>query len=221
MKSKLLIVVFIAILLYSTQVVPLISYCQPIPPKPPENVPTFAPTPEPTSSPSPSPAPEATEAPWIYPTNQPTKIPIVKSGGFWSPLTIGIVAAALVAFSVSAALFYVRRGKRKMLFDEERRFNTQEPPATSNRSAVISRYNQSYQSSYQSQQPARPTQTSRYRQPSSYSHSPQSSSSSVTTPSTQSSSYSQPAPYTKICSHCKRTVRDDQNICPYCDKRLK
>jgi hypothetical protein len=32
---------------------------------------------------------------------------------------------------------------------------------------------------------------------------------------------SQLPPFTKICRHCKRIVRDDQNVCPYCFKRLK
>jgi hypothetical protein len=43
----------------------------------------------------------------------------------------------------------------------------------------------------------------------------------------QPSKINQPAtniqqrPFTRVCSHCKRTVRDDLNICPYCSKRLK
>jgi len=28
-------------------------------------------------------------------------------------------------------------------------------------------------------------------------------------------------PFTKICKHCKQTVRDDLNVCPYCFKRLR
>jgi hypothetical protein len=32
---------------------------------------------------------------------------------------------------------------------------------------------------------------------------------------------SQQAPFTKICRHCKRSVRDDLNVCPYCSKRLR
>jgi len=189
------------------------------------NVPTFAPsTPTPTPSPAPtqsaaaaSPSPSPTLFPWNFSTNSPTKNPTVE-GGFWSPLAIGIVVVALVAFAVPAAFFYLRRGKGKMLLDEERNFNTREVPGVSNSSVVSSRYNQS---SYQSQQPAKSSGTTRYGQPSSYSYRPQTSSPTVTSRSTQSSSYSRPAPYTKICPHCKRAVRNDQNICPYCDKRLK
>ena len=32
--------------------------------------------------------------------------------------------------------------------------------------------------------------------------------------------YSRPAAPSKTCSHCKRAVRADQNICPYCNKRV-
>lgn len=37
----------------------------------------------------------------------------------------------------------------------------------------------------------------------------------------QPATSTQPPPYTKICKHCKRTVRDDLNVCPYCYKRLR
>ena len=194
------------------------------------HVPTFAPsTTTPTPAPTPtqsalaSPSPSPTEFPWNFSTNGPTKLPTVEGGGFWSPLAIGLVVVALVAFAVPAAFFYVRRGKGKMLFDEEKPLNTQELPAASNRPPASSRYSQSsYQSSYQSKMPAKPTETSRYGQPPSYGYRQQQSSPSVAkSSSTQSSSYSRPAPYAKICPHCKRSVRNDQNICPYCDKRLK
>jgi Tol biopolymer transport system component len=116
----------------------------------------------------------------------------------------------------------MRRGRGKMLLDEEHPLNTPEFSAASNRSTVSSRYSQSsYQSSYQSKMPTKPTETSRYGQTPSYAYRPQQSSPSVTTSSTPSSSYSRPSPYTKICSHCKRSVRNDQNICPYCDKRVR
>ncbi len=167
-------------------------------------------------------SPSPTEFPWNFSTNAPTKRPTVE-GEFWSPLTIGIVVVALVAFAVPAAFFYLRRSKGKMLLDEEQPINTQELSAAPNRPAASSRYSQSsYQSSYQSKMQAKPTETSRYGQPPSYGYRQQQSSPSVTkSSSTQSSSYSRPAPYTKICPHCKKSVRNDQNICPYCDKRLR
>jgi hypothetical protein len=187
------------------------------------STPTPTPSPTPTQSASASPSPSPTEFPWNFSTNAPTKSPTVEGAGFWSLLTIGIVVVALVAFAVPATFFYLRRGKGKMLLDEEQPINTQELPAASNRPAESSRYSQSsYQSSYQSKMPAKPTEPSRYGQPPSYGYRQQQSSSSVAkSSSTESSSYSRPAPYTKICPNCKRSVRNDQNICPYCDKRLK
>ncbi len=188
------------------------------------HVPTFAPsTPTPMPSPTPtqsapaSPSPSPTEFPWNFSTNNPTKSPKVE-GGIWSPLTIGLVVVALVAFAVPATFFYLRRGKGKMLLDDRQPITTQELPGASNRSAVSSRYNQS---SCQTQQPPKSTGPTRYGQSPSSSYRPQSSSPTVTSGSTQPSSYSRPAPYTKICPHCKRAVRNDQNICPYCDKRLR
>ncbi len=190
------------------------------------HVPTLSPsTPTPTPTPTPtqstpsssSPSPSPTEFPWNFSTNAPTNSPKVE-GGFWSPLAIGIVVVALVAFAVPATFFYLRRGKGKMLLEQEQLLNTQDLPAASNRFGVSSRYSQS---SYQSQQPPKPSGTSRYGQPTSSSYRSQSSSPTLTSRSTQTSSYSRPAPYTKICPHCKKSVRNDQNICPYCDKRLK
>ena len=188
------------------------------------HVPTLSPsTPTPTPSPTPtqlalaSPSPSPTIFPWNFSSNNPTVRSTV-GGGFWSPLVIGLVVVALVAFAVPAAFFYLKRGKGKMLLDEEQPINTQELPGASNRSAVSSRYNQS---SYQSQQPPKSTGSTRFGQTQSSSYRSQSSSPTVTSRSTQQSSYSRPDPYTKICPHCKRSVRNDQNICPYCDKRLK
>jgi hypothetical protein len=166
----------------------------PTPTATPAPTPTATPTPTLTSTPTPSIAPSTptpSESPWVYPTYQPPKSPTAESGGFWSPLAIGIVAAALIAFFVPATLLYARHGKRKTLLDEERPFHTPEPPATPNRSTAATRYNQP---SYQSQQTTRPITTTRY---------------------------SQPPPFTKICPRCKHAVRDDLNLCPYCDKRLK
>ena len=212
--AKLTLALLVLTILASALALAPVAKAQGFPSVPtlPPATPTPSPSPKPPAAPSPSP----TEIPWNFPSYNPTKSPTVE-GGFWSPLTIGIVIVALVAFAVPATFLFMRRGKGKMLLDEERPINTLEFPATSNRSAVASRY----QSSYQSQQPTRPTETTRYGQSPSYSYRQQPSSPSVTTRSTQPSSYSRPPPYTKICPHCKRDVRNDQNICPYCDKRLR
>ena len=36
----------------------------------------------------------------------------------------------------------------------------------------------------------------------------------------QQSGYSKPSAPSKTCPHCKRSVRIDQNVCPYCNKRI-
>jgi len=78
MKSKLLVIVFIAILLYSTQVMPLISYCEIGPPKiptPSPTSPTSTQSPSPTQSPTPTLEPEITPEPETTPrvsTPRPT-----------------------------------------------------------------------------------------------------------------------------------------------------
>ena len=74
-------------------------------------------------------------------------------------------------------------------------------------SSSQSRYNQS--SSYKPSSYA-----SRYSQPSSQQSSPSSGYRQQ-----PQSGYSRPAMHSKTCSNCKRSVREDQNICPYCNKR--
>lgn len=89
------------------------------------------------------------------------------------------------------------------------------PSSTSGSRYTPYSYRQPSQSSYQSRysQPAssyRPSSyASRYSQPQGQMQQPQ-----------QQSSYSRPAARTKTCSHCHRSVREDQNICPYCNKRV-
>jgi hypothetical protein len=185
------------------------------------HVPTFAPstpTPTPTATPKSSPtvAPSPTEIHWNFPTTNPTKTSTVQGSGFWSPINIGLVTAALVGFTVPLVFFYFRRGKQEILLEKERPINTQELPV-SNKSLTSSRY----PSSYQSQQYTQPTATKRYGQPTPYSTRQQPSSLSMTTRSVQSSSTSRVPPYTKTCPHCKRAVRNDQNVCPYCYKKIK
>jgi hypothetical protein len=38
---------------------------------------------------------------------------------------------------------------------------------------------------------------------------------------TPPSSYGQQPASGKICPHCKRVVKADYSICPYCDKKLR
>jgi hypothetical protein len=178
---------------------------------------TQAPTPLPTIVSSSTQAPPAvTSAPSSsgnprLSTYQPTT---GSSGGFWSPLTISLIAAALIAFSVSAGLLYSRRGKEKTMLEEK-------PPPYSRGQAAASSVSSSYagydQSIRSSQQPS----VTRNGPPQSSGYSKQSPSPPMTERLNQPSSYSQPGHYTKTCPRCKKVVRDDQNICPYCDKRLR
>lgn len=212
----------------------------------------------PTSNPSATSNPSSSGTTYIPPVHRATAVPVAKSGGFWSPLAIGIVAAALIIFAVPAAFLYARHGKGKMYLEQEYRNQTRDPPVTPNRpttvppnspssyqssyrnpqspqSTISPQYRQpssygysqrpsrtlAYQSAYQSSQSSRSTISSQYSKSSSYGYNQRTSSPSAVMPSTQSSNYSRPQLYTKICPHCKRTVGDDRNICPNCNKRLK
>lgn len=148
-------------------------------------------------------------------TSKPTTSPTAKSEGFWSPLTIGAFVAAGAGLTVFAFFMWRRRnGAEEMSIEEE-------PPvykpqySPSRTLAVEYRYDQfSYVG-----QPSKPAATVRPSQPPSYSRPlPRSS---MTTPIRQAPSYSKPQPFTKACPHCKRMVRDDYNLCPYCQKRLR
>ncbi len=172
------------------------------------------------------------------------------SSGFFSSTVIYIIVAVLVAFVVSGTFLYSRSSRQKMMLERERErdrertpYGSEPPqgpygpgpsgqpsgygygpqpssygpapssPAGSSRYTPYNYRSQSSSSSYQSRynQPSsyRPSAyASRYSQPSSY-RQPQSQ-----------SSYSRPAMHSKTCSHCKRSVREDQNICPYCNKRV-
>jgi hypothetical protein len=124
----------------------------------------------------------------------PTNTPVTVSAGFWSPLTIA-VTSVVVAFAVFMTLMYVKRGRQKPLSYSEDSRNEPRPSTPAKTSYAPSRTNQpATKSSYQ------PYSSAKINQP-------------ATTSQQQS--------YTRVCRHCKRSVRDDQNICPYCSKRLR
>jgi hypothetical protein len=152
---------------------------------------TELPTPTPTITPT---FPEAT-AP--YPTYRPTQSPVAGSAGFWSPLVIAVIVAATLAVIVPVTFVYRSRGKQETLLDKEPLPYRSELPTPTNKPTVTSRYNQP---SIYGQQLTKPVQTNRSSQPSPYGQQP---------------------PFTKICPRCKRIVKEDYNLCPYCDKKLK
>jgi hypothetical protein len=127
----------------------------------------------------------------------PTNVPVTASSGFWSPLTIAITLV-VIAFAVFMTAFYIRRGRQKPLTYEQASRYEPKPSTPSKTPTSSSNINQPYQ-------PSKINQSyQRY----------------------QTSTINQPAtniqqPHTIACRHCKRTVRDDLNICPYCSKKLR
>ena len=177
----------------------------------------------------------------------PTYTPIgTSSNNPFSPLVIGIIAVIVIAIAIPAVLLLRGQGdKRRMMYERERererggmQYGPEQgqgphggggygqpqggyapqpssygPPPSSPSGSRYTPYS-SRSSSYQSRygQPSSPASSyrlssysSRYSQPSTYRQQP--------------SSYSRPAAPSKTCAHCRRPVRVDQNICPYCNKK--
>jgi hypothetical protein len=138
-----------------------------------------------------------TESAWWYSTYQPTPSPVPANAGFWSPLVISVIVTAVASFTISIIFMYRRRSKQETYLNEELPLYKPTSFAPSKKPTVTTWYNQP--SSY-SQQSSKPTPTTRPNQPPSYSHLPS---------------------FTKVCPRCKQIVKDDYNLCPYCDKKLK
>ena len=155
----------------------------------------------------------------------PSHNPVTGSNGFSSTLIYGGVA--IFAVVVVLLVFFMLRarggGKAKrydLLQKEEppsyRPQPSPTPPSTPAPFAstitskpyltAAERYGRptTYQPATYGQQPARSSATSR-----------------PTTPSSTPNYNQQPSSGEKICPHCKRTIRGDYNVCPYCYKRLK
>ena len=130
-----------------------------------------------------------------------TKAPTTNAG-FWTLLTTAIVAAFSAGATCFAVYFYVnrRRHDKPSVASEK---NSVDKPKTSTQTLPY-RYKspQETLSSQKSEVPhARSTLSPKINQ--------------------AAPNHSQPATLTKMCKHCKRQVRDDLNICPYCMKKLK
>ena len=148
-----------------------------------------------TQAPSTTPTAAPTGSTGFSPTNVPVT---VSSSGFWSPLAIAITAV-VIAFAIFMTAVYVIRGKQKPLPYREDSAYEPRPSTPSKNPNSPSNINQPYQP-YQSSKINQPYQPSKINQP--------------------ATNIQQP-PFTRVCKHCKRTVRDDLNICPYCSKRLR
>jgi hypothetical protein len=75
--------------------------------------------------------------------------------------------------------------------------------------------------SNQGQQLKKPAEKTQFSQRSTYSYPPQPTKPSVTPRYSHASNYLQQTPLTKSCPRCKKAVRDDQEVCPFCFKKLK
>jgi hypothetical protein len=130
-----------------------------------------------TEGPSPSPTP--TEPPTGTPTgSNPTNPVTTKSGEFWSPLTIAIIASAVAACAFLITAVFMKRGKQNTPQYEETSHYEPRPSVPLRNPYAPSKINQPANTGLQ-------------------------------------------APFTKICRHCKQTIRDDYNVCPYCLKKLR
>jgi hypothetical protein len=168
--------------------------------------PVFTPTPSDSSqTPKVSATPKASSTPKTSATPKPTS-----AAGFWSPpVIIGAIVVAAVAIIVPMFFIFRRRGSRDLRREDEVPIYKPEPfvlpkkPTETNRYAYGSKPSSYAKPSYYSSQLSRPIATA------------------STTRSSPPHSYAKPQLYTKTCPRCKRMVRDDYNLCPYCDKKLK
>jgi hypothetical protein len=192
----------------------------------------------PTETPAATPVETPTEPSTGIPSGgAPTYKPVKPKAGFWSPLNVGIVAIAVAAVCFVMVVF-VRRGRQERPSLED---SSSYKPASTTENVPPYGYRSSVEdtSRYRYRPPVQETSPYRYRSPLEDT-SPYKFRSSVpdtspyypraSVPSTRSTvpptvsqtvTRSQAPPYTKVCKHCKRVVRDDLNVCPYCFKRLR
>jgi hypothetical protein len=90
--------------------------------------------------------------------------------------------------------------------------------ATASKSVVSSRPNLPSNQGQQFENLAAKTQ---FSQRPTNSYRPQPTKPLVTPPDNNAPNYLRPTPLTKSCPRCKKAVRDDQEVCPFCFKKLK
>ncbi len=145
--------------------------------------------------------------------------------GFFSPLVIGIIAVVAVIVVVLLLIFMLRaRGGGRRRDDLLRR---EEPPAYRPPPTPTPPTPPSTPASspFATTSASRPyvTAAERYGRPTTYrppTYGQQSTGSTITSRPTPSYSQ-QPTSGTKTCPNCKRAVRADYSVCPYCYKRMK
>ena len=156
-----------------------------------------------------------TYTPFIYPTVQP------QNSGL-DPLIIGLIVV-VVAVGVIVPVFFMffrnRSPKRDLLLDREPTYRpdpyapVERPaPSPSPYSQPTSRYS---------------TPTSRYSSPSSSRYTQNTAYSRYSARPTYANNYSAPASSVqqstsgRVCPNCKRSVKGDYSVCPYCYKRMR
>jgi hypothetical protein len=166
----------------------------------------------------------------------PITTPTAANAEFWStPTIILIVLVVAAAIVVSLALFRRRQNKQETLFEEEER--SQYKPAAPvppkrpavtpayKHGSIASRYDQfaSYgkPASYAQQPSKNQSVASRYTQATTYSSIQRKTTAAATAPYNSSARYNLQPAKTTICRHCKRSVREDYSVCPFCRKRIK
>jgi hypothetical protein len=137
-----------------------------------------------------------------------TANPTAKKASFWSAQVIAvIIAIAAIAIVTPIMLIYRRRGKQEMLVEEEYQpYKPQPSPTPIKKTNPASKYDQ--------------FPTTRYSQAASYS--PTLTKKPALTPARNQLGGSVRQQFnTKICPHCRQTIRDDYNVCPVCRKKLR
>jgi len=147
----------------------------------------------------------------------PTVTSLPRSAGFSStPIIAAVIVIVALAAVVLAFLLQRTRSKREMLLKKE-------PPSYQSQSPMqTSRLNETPRNGQPPQpqsQYAKPS--SQYSNPYAQRYSQKPTGSAATNSVTSSSSYDQQPASGKICPHCKRVIKADYSICPYCDKRLR
>ena len=183
------------------------------------------------SSPSNSPFPTSpsgsnngvtpTYTPFIYPTIQP------QNSGL-DPLIIGLIVV-VVAVAVIVPMFFMffrnRSPRRDLLLEREPLPYRSDPYAPAGQPTPPS---SPYSRQPFSQPPSRySTPTSRYSSPSTSRYTQNTAYSRYSARPTATDRYSAPSSSVqqsnseKVCPNCKRTVKGDYSVCPYCYKRMR
>lgn len=155
-----------------------------------------------------------TYTPFTYPTIQPQNSGI-------SPLIIGLIVV-VVAVAVIVPVFFMffrNSSPKRDRLDREPTYRP-EPYAPVERPAPPS-------SPYNSPTSRYSTPTSRYSSPSSSRYTQNTAYSRYSARPTYANNYSAPASSVqqstsgKVCPNCKRTVKGDYSVCPYCYKKMR